>query len=303
MPGDPFLHISGNEGEEIARFSEAQRRYYIECYGLDRPITAQYASYMAALLKGDLGRSLYYNDTVWRILVKRLPWTAMLVISAVLLSSAFGMLLGGISAWRRNRWLDGSIYFLLIMVSEIPAFLLGLALLLGLAAGLDLFPLSGAFSHFTGNRGIGFDILDRLHHAALPVLALTLVRIGGMYLISRNSMIYVIASDYVRTAVAKGLEKKRILLRHILRNALLPIVTRVFLSLGALVGGAILVENVFAYPGLGLLMREAVVMHDYPLVQGIFLLVTVSVLTANFLADIIYTRLDPRVAAGRISHR
>lgn len=117
-----------------------------------------------------------------------------------------------------------------------------------------------------------------------------------MYLLARNSMITVMAKDYIRTATAKGLSRYRILFRHIIKNAMLPIVTRIFLSLGSLVGGAILVENVFSYPGLGLLMREAVLMHDYPLIQGIFLLVTVCVLTANYLADWIYVCLDHRVS-------
>jgi peptide/nickel transport system permease protein len=116
-----------------------------------------------------------------------------------------------------------------------------------------------------------------------------------MYLLARNSMITVIAKDYIRTATAKGLNQYRILFRHIIKNAMLPIVTRIFLTLGSLVGGAILVENVFSYPGLGLLMREAVLMHDYPLIQGIFILVTVCVLTANYLADWVYGWLDPRV--------
>jgi len=295
MPGDPFLFSSAEEGHEVTPFSEEQRRYYLEFYGLDCPVGQQYLSYLGGLLRGDLGYSLYYNEPVNVIIMRRLGWTVFLVIAAVVGSTLLGVVLGSISAWYREKWADKGLFFALILLSEIPAFLLGLVLLFTLAAGLGLFPLSGAFTHFARydywwQRG-----LDIFHHAILPVLSLTIARLGGMYLLSRNSMVTVLEKDYLRTAWAKGLPKKRIIFRHALRNALLPIVTRVFLSLGSLVGGAILVENVFAYPGLGRLMREAVMVHDYPLVQGIFLIVTIFVLSANFIADLVYRKLDPRI--------
>jgi peptide/nickel transport system permease protein len=217
------------------------------------------------------------------------------VTAAIILSTLAGCLLGSLSACFGGRRPDRWLYLTMIAISEIPAFLLGLLLLFGLAAGLRLFPLSGAMTPFAEYRGLWDRLSDLARHAALPVLTLSLVRTGGMYLLARNSMITVLTRDYVRTARAKGLFPLRILTRHTLRNAMLPIVTRVFLSLGGMVGGAILVENVFAYPGLGLLMREAVLVHDYPLIQGIFLLVTLSVLSANVTADILYTCLDPRI--------
>jgi peptide/nickel transport system permease protein len=295
MPGDPFLYLSAEEGDEVANFSPAQQAYYREQYGLDRPLAVQYATYMGALLTGDLGYSIYYNQDVTAILLRRLPWTLLLVSSAVILSSLAGCLLGSLSAYRRNHFLDRWLYLGLIGISEIPAFLLGLVLLFTLAAGLQLFPLSGAKTHFALYATPWEMVADIARHAALPVLTLALVRTGGMYLLARSSMIAVLGKDYVRTARAKGLPPVRILTRHTLRNAMLPIVTRIFLSLGGLVGGAILVENVFAYPGLGRLMREAVMVHDYPLIQGIFLLVTLSVLSANFVADLFYRFLDPRI--------
>lgn len=296
MPGDPFVHLSGDAGEEIAVFSEEQRRYYIEYYGLDQPIGRQYVNYLCGLMVGRLGNSLYYNEPVSRIVFERLPWTLFLVISAVVLSTMAGVVLGCLSAWFQGRFVDISLYFGLILISEIPAFLLGLILLFVFAAWLNIFPLSGAVTHyadFSGWWGKGMDIF---YHAALPILALTIVRMSGMYLLTRSSMIHVIAREYIRTATAKGLSRSRVLFRHGLRNALPPIVTRVFLSLGSLVGSAILVENVFSYPGLGRLMQEAVMLHDYPLIQGVFLLVTGCVLTANFIADCLYVKLDPRMA-------
>lgn len=295
MPGDPFLHLSADTGEETARFSDAQRQYYIEYYGLNRPVARQYLIYLKQMISGDLGESIYFNEPVNRILVKRLPWTLFLVLSAVAFSTIIGVALGGLSAWFQGRLVDGLLYAGLILVSEIPAFLLGLLLLFVFAARLDFFPLSGAMTHFKTYGGWWERAADILHHAVLPVISLTLVRIGGMYLLSRGSLSGILNKDYIRTAWAKGITRPRILFFNALRNALLPIATRVFLSLGSLIGGAILVENVFSYPGLGQLMREAVIAHDYPLVQGIFLLMAVGVLSANFLADHLYHRLDPRV--------
>lgn len=296
MSGDPFLFLSGEEaGDIIVPYSEEQREQYLEFYGLNKPVVSQYFSYLSELCRGNLGFSLYYNAPVSSIILNRLVWTIFLVLAAVLFSTLIGVALGCISAWYREKWVDKSLYTLMITISEIPAFLLGLVLLFTLAAGLGLFPLSGAMTHFADYRHWWDKAYDILHHAFLPVTALVIARLGGMYLLSRNSMTTVLAKDYIRTAQAKGLQKKRIIYRHALKNALLPIVTRIFLSIGGMVGGAILVENVFAYPGLGLLMRQSVMYHDYPLIQGIFLVVTIFVLLANFTADLVYGKLDPRV--------
>jgi len=295
MPGDPFLNLSGDEGQEVAVFSEEQREYYFELYGLDEPIMEQYRSYIVELLQGNLGRSIYYNEAVSSIILRRLPWTLFLVISTVILRTIIGVIVGVISAWYRNGLIDQFLFFNLITLSEIPAFILGLIFLFIFAATLGLFPLSGAMEHFTNYNSQWDKIIDIFHHACLPIMTLTIARLGGMYLLSRNSVINILEKDYLVTARAKGLSKLRIILHYILKNAMLPIVTRVFLSLGSLVGGAILVENVFNYPGLGLLMQEAVTAHDYPLIQGIFLFVAFFVLAANFSADVVYKYLDPRV--------
>ena len=295
MPGGPFVYLSAEQGDETAMFSEAQMEYYRNQYGLDRPLPEQYVQYLLDLATGNLGYSIYYNENVSAILVRRLPWTLLLATFAIFGSTVCGCLIGSLSACFRGRLADRLLYPSMIAVSEIPAFLLGLALLFAFAAGMGLFPLSGAMTHFAEYRSAWDKIADIARHAALPVLTLIVARTGGMYLLARNSMATVLTRDYMRTAKAKGLHPLRILFRHSLRNSLPPIVTRIFLGLGSLVGGAILVENVFAYPGLGRLMREAVLVHDYPMVQGIFLLVTFSVLSANFFADLIHFRLDPRI--------
>lgn len=300
MPGDPFLILSSQEGDDITGFSEDQRQYYVEQYGFDKPIPVQYARYLIGLAQGDLGYSIYYNESVLDILLRRLPWTLFLVTAAILFSTIIGTALGAVSAGFRHFRMERLLFLGLIILSEIPAFLLGLVLLFVFAAGMRMFPLSGAMMHFSAHTTLWETTIDIAWHAVLPIATLTIVRTGGIYLLARNSMITVLAKDYLQTARAKGLGPLRIFRRHTLRNALLPIVTRIFLSLGGLVGGAILVENVFNYPGLGRLMRDAVTVHDYPLIQGIFLIVTMMVLTANFMADLIYKRLDPRIETSSI---
>ncbi len=293
MPGDPFLHLSGEGGEEVWAFTAEQRQYFIEYYGLDRPLPEQYARYLTGLIQGDMGVSYYYKDQVSSIILRRLPWTLMIVAGATLLSLLLGTVLGSFSAFHRESWKDKSLYLLMIVFSEIPAFLLGIVLLIIFAAGMGLFPLSGAMRHFANYTGWEH-VKNVLHHAALPVITLSLARVGGIYLLVRNTFTTVMGKDYIRTARAKGLTEKRIRYYHALRNALLPLVTRVALQMGAMVGGAVLVENVFAYPGLGLLMRQAVFVRDYPLLQGIFLVLAFGVLGANLLADLLYRVLDPR---------
>jgi peptide/nickel transport system permease protein len=296
IPGDPFLVISSQSAaEEEVVLTAEQRAFFFDYYGLDKPLGEQYVAYLGGLLRGNLGFSLYFKEPVSRIILRRLGWTAFMVVSSLVLSTFIGSILGCISAWHRDKWPDKLLFFQFIVLAEIPVFLLGLIILFVFAAGLGLFPLAGAVTHFARYKNCWEKIIDVLHHACLPVLVLTISRMGGMYLLSRNSMTAVLKKDYLRTARAKGLPERRVLYRHALRNALLPIVTRVFLSLGTLIGGAILVENVFAYPGLGLLMREAVRLHDYHLIQGIFLVVTLLVLLANFFADLVYAKLDPRV--------
>lgn len=295
MPGDPFLHLSAEAGEDVAGFSRAQQVYYEKQYGLDAPVWMQYGRYLGQLLCADLGYSLYYNEPVAAILMDRLPWTCGLVVLAMAASTVLGCLLGTIGAYYRRFWVDRALFVGMMAWAEMPAFLLGLILLFLFSAQLDLFPLSGAMTPFARYPHWGAAAADLIKHAFLPVVTLTLARTPGLYLLARSSMVTVMTKDYLRTARAKGLSPVRIFFRHILRNALLPIVTRIFMSIGAMLGGAILVENVFDYPGIGVLMRDAVVVHDYPLVQGIFLLVTLSVLSANFFADKVYGRLDPRI--------
>jgi len=295
MPGDPFTFLSSEEGDVTAVYSQDDIERYQAYYGLDEPMMVQYGNYIRDLGEGYLGYSIYFNEEVVTIILNRIAWTLLLVLASVLLSSVMGTILGCISAWNRNKWFDKLMYLLMVTISEIPSFLVGIILLFFIGAKLKWFPLSGGKTHFVIYPTLWDQIVDLLRHAALPVAALVLTRLGGFYLLARNSMISVLSKDYIKTARGKGLKKRHLIFKHALRNAMLPIITRIFLSFGSFFGGAILVENVFHYPGMGQLMRQAVMVRDYPLIQGIFLLVTFTVLGMNFLADVLYKKLDPRV--------
>lgn len=295
MPGDPFTFLSSEEGGVHNTYTDEQIEKYKAYYGLDKPMVHQYKDYILNLFQGNLGYSIYYNETAVSVIYKRVGWTVGIVIISIILSSLLGILIGSFSAWHRDGWIDKTIYLIMVTFSEIPSFLIAMLLLFLLAAGTGLFPLSGAITVFGEYENIFENILDIVHHGFLPVLALVLSQTGDYYLLARNSMMTVLSKDYMLTAEAKGLDEKKIIFRHGLKNAILPVLTRIFLNLGSVFGGAILVENVFNYPGVGRLMREAVMVRDYILIQGIFLFVSILVLTMNLLSDIIYRKMDPRV--------
>lgn len=296
MPGDPFLHLAGDTDEVITEFSMVQLEYYREYYGLDLPIYVQYGNYLKELATGNLGYSYYYKEDVSNIILRRLPWTLFLAVSSLMLSLVMGVILGSYSAFNRDKWQDKFLYTSLTAFSRIPAFLVGLALLVVFGRNLDWLPLAGAKSHFVTYNNIFEQAWDVISHAILPVATLAISRVGGVYLLVRNSLSTVLTKDYIQTAKAKGLSDYKIKYIHALKNALLPIITRVAAQIGGLVGGAVLAENVFSYPGLGTLMRSAVTVRDYPLLQGVFLVMAFSVIFANILADFMYKKIDPRVA-------
>ena len=296
MPGDPFSTTSADEvGEDIIVMTEEQHLYYINYYGLDRPLPEQFLAYMKNLMTGNLGRSIYYKMPVSDVIVLHLPWTILIVVSATVISTISGVVLGTISAKNRKKGSDRIMMTGMIAFAEIPSFLLGLILLLIFSVYLRLFPLAGAVTPFANYNGLAEQIMDISYHAFLPVLTLSLSQLTGVYLLTRNTLITVTTKDYIRTARAKGLGEKKVWIRHALRNALLPVVTRTGFTIGIMMGGVVLVENVFSYPGIGMTLRSAVVSRDYPLIQGILLVIAVSILICNLLVDKIYGKLDPRV--------
>ncbi|NMB78367.1 MAG: ABC transporter permease [Methanomicrobiales archaeon] len=296
MPGDPFSTVSSDvQGEDVVIMTEEQQAYYYHYYGLDLPLHEQFVLYLSNLAHGDLGKSIQYKMPVINVILLHLPWTIFIVLCATALSTVAGAALGTISARNRKSGSDRFMMAGLIAFAEIPSFLLGLILLLIFCVYLRAFPLAGAVTPFAQYTGFIDYAMDVLYHAFLPILTLSLAQLTGVYLLTRNTLITVSTKDYIRTAQAKGLGERVVWTRHALRNALLPVVTRTGFVIGMLMGGAVLVESVFSYPGIGSTLRAAVVGRDYPLIQGILLVVAISILLCNLLVDRIYEQLDPRV--------
>lgn len=292
-PGDPLRYVVG---QEIESLSDEKRQELLATYGLDQPIYEQYVDYMLGIPQGDLGISVIYGRPVAEILLQRLPWTLLLVGLALLLSTTVGALLGAWSAWREGERADIELMTSLVAAESAPAFWVGMLLISVFVSWLGLFPAYGVSS--MGSSGVSAGtVMDLAVHLALPLLTLTLARVGGVYLISRGSVLTTLGADFLLFARAKGVSDRDVLLRHALPNSLLPIYTQFTLQLGSVVGGSVVVETVFSYPGLGLLIYDAAIARDYPLMQGAFLLLTVMVIAANAFADLTYPLVDPRTTA------
>ena len=289
-PGGPVDYLL--PPQTAGDVSPEQRQRALSNFGLDEPLPVQLQQYFVNLAQGDLGLSVRYARPVTEILGERIGWTALLVGGALVLSTLFGVLLGFASAWRRGRATDTGTLTAVMVIDAMPPFFTGLLLIFVFSVQLDLLPVFGALPA-SGASGIGFagDVLERL---VLPLVTLTLGYLGTVYLVARAALIGELQEDYVLMARAKGLDDRGVR-RHAQRNALIPVTTVTLVGLGTLVGGAAVVETVFSYPGLGLLIYDAVLTRDYPLLQGAFLLLAAGVLLANFIADLLYPLLDPRV--------
>lgn len=291
MPGSPLLYILG---EEVGRLSPEERQRVLVQYGLERPLLEQFGLYLGRLVRGDLGQSFQSRQPVLQIIFERLPWTLLLSGTALLLSSGLGLLLGVLSARYRGGLLDRTSYVGAVLLDAMPGFWLGMLLIALFAVHWPLLPVYGAHTAWANLEGWAW-VLDILRHLVLPALTLTLTSLAGLYLVVRYAMIDTLHQDYVRTARAKGLPERQVVFKHALRNAALPIVTLFMLSLGSLVAGAVVVETVFSYPGLGRLLYEAASARDFPVLQGLLLFFSLSVVVFNLLAEVLYTWLDPRV--------
>lgn len=292
MPGNPLQAIYGEEAL-VAMTPELQAEL-VERFSLDRSTGEQFTAYITALARGDLGYSYYHQAPVVKTILQYLPWTLLLVGMAVLLSAALGVLLGVESGYRRGRPADRTMLALLMFTGGFPDFFLAILLLLLFGVTLGIAPLGGAMTPYAAKSGIAL-FLDLLHHLALPLCALTLSRISHTYLLTRNSLIATLGEPYILTARAKGCRESAVKYRHVARSAILPVITAAGLQLSFLFTGSLFIEIVFSYPGVGTLLYEALLSRDYPLMQGVLLMVTVMVLAVNFLLERIYRRIDPRI--------
>ncbi len=287
-PGDPITFLAGDGGN--AAYYREMRAHY----GLDRSIPEQLVRYILSVLSGDFGYSFNYQQPVINIILSRLPATLLLMGTALVLSTVFGLLLGLVAATHSNRLLDHLITAFTSTAFAMPVFWLGQLLVLGLAVQLNLFPVQGMISvreEYTGLR----QWLDILHHLALPALTLSLSYLALIARLSRTSLREALNEEYITTARAKGLSSRVVVGRHALRNALLPIITVTGGHLGLMLTGAALTETIFAWPGLGRLLLDATLNRDYPLLMAIFIMVSITVVLANLLTDLTYGLLDPRV--------
>jgi ABC-type dipeptide/oligopeptide/nickel transport system permease component len=263
-------------------------------FGLDQSKWHQYVIYLEQLAQGNLGRSFSTQQPVFDELWTPIKNTIPMVLLGTIFSIVFGILSGVISAWRRGTNIDRTNLFLGLGFYSMPTQWLGLMLVIIFAGTLPTSGLSDPFLAYT-DPGFWPELVDRLKHMILPAATLGLVLYGEYALIVRSAMLETLGEDYILTARAKGLRNWAIVRRHALRNSLLPITTLVALSLGYVIGGAILVETVFSYPGIGLLTYDAIQARDYPLLQASFLFLTLSVVFANYVADLLYFKLDPRI--------
>lgn len=294
MPGDPVTRMFAQAANKMQPHQIEQLR---QLFGLDeRPIWQQYLSYVHNIFTGQMGVSISRFPTpVAEVIGSQIGWTLLLGGTALVIAVVIGNLLGILAAWRRGGVLDSVFPPILVFVGSFPYFWLAMAALYLFGVVLGWFPIRHAFdAGMTPELSWTF-IASIATHLFLPALTIVLVSIGGWMLGMRNTMIATTAEDYILMAEAKGLTNNRIMFRYAARNAMLPSVTAFGMSFGFIVGGALLTEVVFAYPGVGYQLLAAVQGLDYPLMQGIFLTITAAVLVANFLVDIVYVRLDPRV--------
>jgi peptide/nickel transport system permease protein len=294
MPGNPVEVLFARIKHQIS--PEAVRAISL-AFGLNtqQGLVGQYFSYLDQLFHGNLGVSVtYFPATVASVLRSALPWTIALVGIATVISFVVGTLLGIVSAWKRGSpWAD-TLLPMTAFLAAVPFFWLGLVVLTVFAVDVRLFPIAGGYSPALTPGWSWAFISSALVHGVLPAVTIVVSSIAGWLLGMRNVMISTLSDDYVLLAEAKGLHQRRVIFSYAARNAILPNVATFALSLGFIVGGAILTEVVFSYPGIGYVLYQAVSNNDYPLMQGVFLIITFLVLLANLLADACYVMLDPR---------
>ncbi|UOM36487.1 ABC transporter permease [Acuticoccus sp. I52.16.1] len=289
-PGDAVDVLAGEAGSATPEYMEQLRAKF----GLDQPLPIQLANYIGRVAVGDLGYSFRHEMPVWELILQRLGPTMILMVTTIVLSVGVGAILGLLAAVNLNTWRDSLISVLALVSYATPLFWVGLMLIVVFSINLGWFPTSGMENFAEFNEG--WDrVWDIAHHLVLPAVTLSLFYLALYTRLMRASMLEQSGMDYVTTARAKGVKESRITFRHVLRNALLPVVTMAGVQVSAIIGGSVIVETVFGWPGLGQLAYESLFARDLNLLLGIFLLSAVIVLVVNLLVDILYTFLDPRI--------
>ncbi|NLV90813.1 MAG: ABC transporter permease [Firmicutes bacterium] len=305
IPGNPVQSMLSQLTQGGGVSSESLERLYqtyMREFGLDKPLHVQFFEYLGKVFRGDLGTSfMLYPGKVMNLIGEALPWTLGIQIPAILVGWLVGNILGALASYKGGKF-DGTIFTTALVFSNIPYYGFAILLVYVFAANLGWFPLSGGYSMgmFPGWNLEFF--VDVLRHWTLPFLSMILVAIGGQAIGMREMAVYELTSDYVNYSKALGLRDKKIV-KYVFRNAMLPQITGLALSFGTMVGGALVTESVFSYPGMGSLLFSAIRQNDYPVIQGVTLIITLTVLLANFLVDIAYGFIDPRVRASQLGER
>ena len=293
-----LIHVAPGDPAQMMAGEMANQEYVQEIrmrYGLDKPIYVQLALYLANILRGDLGYSIPRGQPVLFLILEKIPATLLLVISAQVFSVIFGTMIGVLSARNYGSRKDALICFSSLVLYSTPVFWFGLILILVFGVGLRIFPIFGMTAAEKGLTGFAY-LGDLIWHAFLPVMTLSLAGLAPMFLrLARSSILEVMKEDFITTARAKGLTENVVFFKHALRNALLPTVTQAGFALGFVFSGAVMTETVFAWPGLGRFMMDTAFQRDYPLLMGMFLFISVAVVAASLITDIVYSVLDPRV--------
>lgn len=288
-PGDPVDFLIGTM-EATPEYLEQLRREF----GLDGPLWVQLGKYMWKILHLDLGYSLRFRQPVFDLIVSRLPATLLLMGTALVVSSVFGILIGTIAARRPYSLTDYSATFVSLAGYSMPVFWLGQLLLILFSVQLNWFPTQGMYSLRLPSEGFGY-ALDVLHHLVLPAVTYSVYHLALIYRLTRVKMQETLALDFITTARAKGASERRVLFVHALRNAVMPVVTIIGLNFGFMLAGSVLTETVFAWPGTGRLLYEAIGARDYPLLMGLFTVMSIMIIVANVITDLVYAMIDPRV--------
>jgi peptide/nickel transport system permease protein len=288
-PGDP---VQVELGEQATPETVAALHHEL---GLDKPLPVQYAIWVARITRGDLGRSLANPQPVLAAIMERLPATVELGLMAFVFHLVVALIIGTVAAVYRHSLLGPLTTLSASVFISLPGFFLAILLVLVFAIKLRLFPVSG-FTPLTGPDG---DVVQNLRHVALPMIALAMPETAALARLVRSSLLETLYSDYIRTARAKGLSEWVIIGRHAMRNAALPLITGLSLALGFLFSGAVLIETIFAWPGVGRLAVSALSARDYPIVQGVVLCSALSIMVANLIADVAYAVADPRISYQR----
>ena len=290
IPGDI---ISASLGTEAGMLTETQRAALERYYGLDQPPLQQYFVWLGEALRGNLGHSIRHGQPVLQLILSRFPLTLELALLSVLLALLTGLPLGLLAALRHNTWLDLAGRLFALLGLAIPNFLLGTLIIFILSVGFNILPNAGDYVK------LHEDPLRNLQQLFFPALTLGFAFGASVMRMTRSSLLEVLREDYVRTARSRGLPERSVILRHSLRNALIPVLTLIGIELGYLLGGAFIVEQIFALPGLGRLTINAIGQREYALVQGVALFVALTFLLLNLVIDLLYALIDPRITLAR----